>query len=298
MKVFLTGASGFVGRAVLKQLIEAGHHVTALVRHRTRGLPSGCQCVPGDLLEAGSVRVGRVDAVIHLVGIIAEVGRNTFDAVHRVATANVVTAAREAGVRRVIHMSALGTRPDAVSRYHQSKWAGEEIVRNSGLDFTIFRPSIIYGVGDQFVNQFERMSRLSPVLPVMGGGWGTFQPIPVESVARAFVMALEQPHSVGRTIDLVGSEVLTLAQILDAIMEVKGRRRLKVRVPTPAARLMAGGCELLFSRFLGRTPPLNRDQVVMLDERNIGDSVPARSLFGLEPVLFKDGLRSMFAASA
>ena len=101
-----------------------------------------------------------MEAVVHLVGIISEVGQNTFENVHPRGTENIVAAARAADVTRFIHMSALGTRPNAASRYHQSKWAAEEIVRRSGLAWTIFRPSIIYGPGDGFVNLFARMSRL------------------------------------------------------------------------------------------------------------------------------------------
>src|SRR5207237_1119041 len=107
-------------------------------------------------------------AVIHLVGIISKVGRNTFENVHTQGTQNIVTSAREAGIKRFVHMSALGSRANAVSRYHQSKWAAEEAVRRSGLDYTIFRPSIIYGPKDHFVNLFDKMARFSPVLPVMG----------------------------------------------------------------------------------------------------------------------------------
>lgn len=295
MKVFLTGATGFVGQAVLDRLLKAGHEVAVLARWRKAGIPACCECVPGDLLDLASLRLGSPDAVIHLVGIIAELGMNTFDAVHRAGTANLVAAAKSGGVGRFIHMSALGTRPNARSRYHQSKWAGEEIVRRSGLDFTIFRPSIIYGPGDQFVNEFERMSRFSPVLPVIGSGRGTFQPIPVSCVAEAFVKALDEPRSIGRTFDLAGPDLLTLPQILDAILEVKGRKRLKVRIPTPAARWMARAFETVFPVFLHQPPPLNRDQVVMLDERTIGDPGPADALFGLHPGSFKDGLQAMFS---
>ena len=111
-----------------------------------------------------------MDAVIHLVGIISEVGRSTFEDIHISGTRNIVMTAQKAGIKRFVHMSALGARPNSVSRYHQSKWTAEEIVRGSGLDYTLFRPSIIYGPGDHFVNLFARMARFSPVLPVMGQG--------------------------------------------------------------------------------------------------------------------------------
>jgi len=244
----------------------------------------------GNILDASTLQdalVG-VEAVIHLVGIISELGENTFDNVHRRGTDNIVRAAQEAGVRRLVHMSALGTRPDAVARYHQSKWAAEEIVRQSGLDYTVFRPSIIYGPGDGFVNLFARMSRYSPVLPVMGGGQSGFQPIAVEDVATCFVKALNEPRSVGQTYDLCGTEVFTLNEIMDLIMKVTGRRRLKMHFPWWLARGQATFLELVFPLLLRRAPPLNRDQLLMLQEDNVGNPKPAMELFGIGPSSFQE----------
>jgi len=178
MKVFVTGASGFVGEEILQQLHQAGHSIRILARnpHSTQAqnlaAKYGAKLHPGNVLDAPSLKgsLTNIDAVIHLVGIISEIGSNTFENVHIGGTQNVVAAAQSAGVGRFIHMSALGTRPNAAACYHQSKWAAEQIVRNSGLDYTIFRPSIIYGPRDHFVNLFARLSRFSPILPVMGDG--------------------------------------------------------------------------------------------------------------------------------
>ena len=117
-------------------------------------------------------------------------------------------------------MSALGTRPNAASRYHQTKWAAEELVRHSGLDFTIFRPSLIYGPQDQFINLFARIIRLSPVVPLMGNPRARFQPVSVEAVAAAFAGSLGEPKSIGQTYDLCGPEALTLSEIVDQIQAV------------------------------------------------------------------------------
>ena len=231
-----------------------------------------------------------VDAVVHLVGIISEVGENKFENVHTRGTENIVIAARAAGMKRFIHMSALGTRPNAASRYHQSKWAAEEIVRRGGLAWTIFRPSIIYGPGDGFVNLFARMSRFSPVLPVIGSGRSKFQPVPVQDVATCFVRALSEPHSIGQIYGLCGTEVFTLEQILDLILEVTARRRIKLHLPLWLARCQAAFLELVFPRLLGQAPPLNRDQLIMLQEDNVGDPKAAMELFGLKPAPFREGI--------
>src|SRR5579859_5313023 len=200
MKVFVTGASGFVGEEIVRQLHAAGHSIRILARQprspRAQEAASEyrAEIHPGNVLDADSLRGGLKDceAVIHLVGIISEIGRNTFENVHTQGTKNMVAAAREAGVKRFAQMSALGTRPDAVSRYHQSKWVAEEIVRGSGLDWTIFRPSIIYGPKDHFVNLFARLARFSPVLPIIGRGDWKLQPVPVGDVAAAFVKCLTE----------------------------------------------------------------------------------------------------------
>jgi NADH dehydrogenase len=230
------------------------------------------------------------DAVIHLVGIISEAGSLTFENVHTRLTETMVRAAKQAGVRRFVHMSALGTRANAVARYHQTKWAAEEIVRASELDWTIFRPSIIYGPDDGFVNLFARMARISPVVPLVGGGHSKFQPISVENVARCFVAALMEPQAIGRTFDLCGDEVLTLRQIVDAVLAATERRRWKLPQPFGVANFQAAAAEILFAKLLGRPPPLNRDQLLMLREDNVGDGRDANALFGLKHERFAAGI--------
>ena len=298
MKVLVTGATGFVGREIVRQLRVAGHTIRILIRNphspRIRELVSswGAEVHPGNVLEAASLEgaLSGFEAVIHLVGIISEVGECTFENVHTRGTQNMVAAARQARIRRFIHMSALGTRPDAVSRYHQSKWAAEELVRHSGLGFTIFRPSLIYGPEDQFINLFANVIRRSPVVPLMGSPRARFQPVPVEAVAAAFTRSLGEPRSVGQTYDLCGPETLTLSDIVDRIQDVVGKRRLKLRVPLSLARCQAACMEFVFPRLLRKAPPFNRDQLLMLQEDNVGNPQPANELFGLRPVPLQEGI--------
>ena len=305
MRVFLTGGTGFVGREVIRWLRAAGHATRLLARKpdgkKVQEIVSrfGAEVCAGDVLNPGSLETGVTgsDAVIHLVGIISEAGRSTYENVHIQGTENVLAAGHKAGLKRFVHMSALGTRPGAAARYHRSKWDAEEAVRKSGLDYTIFRPSLIYGPEDQFVNLFARLIRWSPVLPVLTTGPARFAPIPVETVAQAFVRALSEPKAIGQTYDLCGSETFTLEEILEQILSVMGRKRLKAYFPLGLARCQAAVFEFVFPHLLGVSPPLNRDQLIMLQEGNVGEPRPAQQLFDLEEVPFQKGIAQYLRAS-
>lgn len=295
MKVLLTGATGFVGAEIAKQLGQAGHPVRRLVRAgrpRRETPASGSEFQPGDVTDAASLKgaCDGIQAVIHLVGIISEVGGQTFEKVHTQGTKNLLAEAQRAGVRRFVQMSALGTRPNAPSRYHQSKWAAEESVRGSGLDYTIFRPSLVYGPRDHFVNLFAKIIRRSPVVPIIGRPTALFQPVSVEAVARAFVRSLTDPRATGQTFDLCGPEKFTMPAMIDQILEVMGRKRLKLQVPRWVARCQAAFLEFVFPLLLRRASPLNRDQLIMLEEDNVGNGERANALFGLNHPEFRKGI--------
>jgi len=196
-RVFVTGGTGFVGRAVVHAVRADTHIVRCLVRRGSERDLDGFESierVEGDVLAPETLEavMAGCDTVIHLVGIIREHPARgiTFERLHVTATRNVLEAAARTGVRRIVHMSALGARAGARSRYHQTKWRAEEAVRASGLQWTIFRPSIIYGRGDGFVTPLAKVVRRAPVVPVIGTGDTRLQPVPVEHVAEAFAQAL------------------------------------------------------------------------------------------------------------
>ena len=298
MKVFLTGATGFVGQEILPRLQQEQHSVRILARkpgsRRVRRLQEKHEAEVhfGDVTEPASLEGALIgmDAILHLVGIISQAGQSTFENVHVRGTQHLVAAAQKAGVRRFIHMSALGTRPNAASRYHQTKWAAEEILRHSGLDYTIFRPSLIFGPKDHFVNLFAAISRFSPIVPIMGSGCSRFQPVAIEAVASAFAGSVTEPRSVNRALDLCGSETLTFNQIVDTILTTLDRRRLKLHLPLGIARMQATLLEWIYPNLMNRAPPLNRDQLIMLEEGNTGAGWEANELFRLPEIRFRNGI--------
>jgi len=289
--IVITGATGFVGEEIVKQVRAAGHPVRAIVRepHRAQWLADryGVELFHGNVLYAPSVEgaMRGANCVIHLVGIIREWKESTFERVHTLATQYVVDEAKKSDVKRFLHMSALGTRASARSRYHQTKWAAEETVRKSRLAWTIFRPSVIYGPNDKSVNTLATVVRRLPFVPVLGSGRTKIQPISVENVAAAFVAATRNDNSVGKTYDLCGPEAFTWNELYDALQKVLGLRKPKLHLPLPVARLPAAVLERLLPN-----PPFTRDQLLMLEEDNAGDPRPAERDFLLKQEGFKDGI--------
>jgi NADH dehydrogenase len=294
-RIFVTGATGFVGRAVVPALRARGYAVRCLVRRGSeldlRGMEA-IERVEGDVLSPDTLERGMAgcDTVVHLVGIIREnqATLTTFERVHAQGTIDVLEAAAATGVRRYLHMSALGTRPGARARYHQSKWAAEEAVRASPIPWTIFRPSIIYGRGDQFINLFAGLVRRYPVVPVLGSGRQRLQPVAVEHVAEGFARAVELGATVKHAYDVGGPDAVSMVRLLDLIGVALGRGRVrKVHVPLGVVRPA--------TRLLHRLPgfPLTPDQLLMLEEDNVGDPTPFYSTFGLTPIPLAVGLHAM-----
>jgi len=298
MRVLITGATGFVGREVTKELVNRGHEVRALVRPRSEKKLKNLQRVQvfsGDCLSPQTLppAMAGCDAVIHLVGIIREFpGRGvTFERVHVQATRNVVDAAKAAGVRRYLHMSALGARPEPADPYQVTNFRADEYVRGSGLVYTIFRPSIIYGPGDQSINLFIRQIQRLSFFPIIGDGRYQLQPVPVGTVARAFALALELPQTENRLYDVGGPDPLTFDEIIDTIAAVLGRRVKKIHQPVWCMNFAAKLC----GRF--RWFPLTPGQLRMLLEGSTCDPTAFYQDFGLRPISFQEGLSSYVGGS-
>ena len=292
MLVFLTGATGFVGGHLLTRLLAEGHTVRALVRDPQKSkLPASnqLQVIRGDVAEGTGFDEGlqSCDAVIHLVGIIVETRKATFDRVHHVGTRNVVEAAKRNKISRFIQMSAIGARADGVSEYQTTKWKGEEAVRQSGVPYCILRPSLIFGPGSGFVGQMLDTMRKAPFFrPVPGNGKPRFRPVYVEDVAACFAGALTNAAVTGKTIELGGNDELSLDEVLAEIAGCTGIRKPAVHVPMP---LMFAGAAL--AQTVLPRPPVTTGQLRMLQEGSTCDITPMTQLFGLKPLGFREGLR-------
>jgi uncharacterized protein YbjT (DUF2867 family) len=271
-RVTVLGASGFIGRYVVKRLARRGAVVAAVSRHATS---AGFLRPMGDVgqvvqLDAGITDEARLaaavagsDAVVCAIGILYERGRQRFDAVHHRGPALLARLAAAAGAKRFVHISAIGADPASPAAYARSKAAGEAAVRAAFPAATILRPSIVFGPEDDFFNRFATMARYSPVLPLIGGGRTRFQPVYVGDVADAVVAALEQPAAPGQTYELGGPEVLSFKELMELTLRETQRRCRLVNLPFGLATL-----EAAFLEWLPR-PPLTRDQVRMLRRDNV-----------------------------
>ncbi|MBI2872985.1 MAG: complex I NDUFA9 subunit family protein [Chloroflexi bacterium] len=283
--VLVTGATGFVGRQVVRVLRAHGRPVRALVHTSVRAsvlAQTGATSAPGSVLDLPSLRAAArgAEAVVHLVAIIRERPRRglTFQAVNYQGTRNVVQAARESGVRRLVHMSALGAQDNLRYPYLRSKWQGERAVMEGGIPYTILRPSILFGEGDEFLNSLAAVARALPVVPVIGSGRTRFQPISVEDVAECVARALDSPALEGQIVEFGGPHHLTYDDLMDIVVRTLRVRRAKLHVPVGAMRPAIAVMSALLPR-----PPITGHELDMVAVDNVAELDSTRRHFDLEP---------------
>ncbi|HVM44896.1 MAG TPA: complex I NDUFA9 subunit family protein [Candidatus Thermoplasmatota archaeon] len=292
MRVGVTGGTGYLGPAVVEEMLREGHEVVAL-EHRQK-VPVGAHPrltrVQGDVRDVTSLRgaFAGCDAVAHLVGIIREDRKKgkTFQRVHVEGTRNVVEAARAEGVRRFLLMSANGVESGLDTPYFRTKLEMERLVKDAGFDATIFRPSYIASAEEGgFDRQFADIVDTFPVLPSFAGGKFLIQPIARRNVAQAFARALSTPASVGKTYVLAGPERMTWNDYLRRLARVRGRKRVLAYAP--------GGVMVLTARALGPLFPADADALRMLMIGNVGDNAEAVQDLGLELERWEDAVSGL-----
>lgn len=293
MKIFLTGSTGFVGEKILQDLLRNNYQIRCLIRqgseHKIAAYrDKGIDIVYGDITDAHSLegKLKGCDAAINLVGIIREFPHKgiTFEKLHYEGTSNIVRAARSQGVGRLIQMSSLGARPHGKTQYQQTKFRAEESVRGSGLDYTIFRPSVIFGPDDKFVNLFANMLKTIQFVPVVGNGRYKIQPVALENVSTGFVKSIGQKNAIGKTFEVGGPEKLDFNTIIDNIGEVLCLPPYKIHIPAFIMSLMAELFDWIPSF------PITTEQIAMLLESNVCDERPFFEQFGIKPIHFKEGI--------
>ncbi|MCC0006345.1 MAG: complex I NDUFA9 subunit family protein [Methylobacteriaceae bacterium] len=293
--VTVFGGSGFVGRHVVRELANRGWRVRVACRRpdlafflQPLGRVGQVTAVQANLRYPDSVAAALrgADAVVNLVGVLAEGGRQTFEAVHGFGAAAVGKAAGAAGIRNVVHLSAIGADAESPAAYARTKARGEAAIREAAPDTVIFRPSVIFGPEDGFFNRFAAMARFMPVLPLVGAET-KLQPVFVGDVATAIADAVEGKAKAGTTYELGGPEVATLKDLVAYTCDQTGRKRLLAPLPHGAGRAMALVTEILAKASLGLFPAMlttTRDQVEMLGADNVvSDAAKAegRTLEGL-----------------
>lgn len=270
--ITLFGGSGFLGRHLVRRLAAAGHVLRVAVRHPEdakflKPLGDVGQITPmaADLTRPESLAAPLQGATqcINLVGLLHEKGRQTFAAVHVEGARQIALAAKAAGLKDVVQISALGAAPESDADYARSKFAGERAVRDAFPDAIVLRPSLVIGPEDAFFNRFAAIARLAPVLPLIDGGRTLFQPTYVGDVAEAVQRALADPAQRGRTFELAGPRTYSFRQLLELMLKEIGRRRLLLPVPGPVAAMQA----ILLERL--PKPPLTRDQIRLLRRDNV-----------------------------
>ena len=273
--VTVFGGSGFVGSQVVRALARMGLRVRVAVRRphlagdlRVCGDVGQIEIVQANLRNAASVKraVEGADAVVNLVGLLYEHGRQQFQTLHAMGAKTVAEAARAAGARRLVQMSALGADEGSEAKYARTKAMGEAAARQAFPGAVIIRPSIVFGPEDDFFNRFATMATLAPALPLVGGGKTRFQPVFVGDVAQAVARAATDDAFAGKTYELGGPAVYTFRELLEMIRQITGRKPVLLPLPFGVAGLIGAAGDLVAGLI---PPPLTSDQVRLLKADNV-----------------------------
>lgn len=283
MQVLVTGATGFLGRRVVPELQEHRHRVRCLVHTPGRErvfAPRSVDIHYGNVRDPDTLAAAMfdVEVVVHLVSIIRQGKGSSYDQVNRQGVANVVAAATGSGVKHFVLISALGAAEDRSYPYLYSKWQGEQEVVNSGLPYTIIQPSIMFGAGDEFLNNVASLVRVCPIVPVVGSGRNRLQPIAVEDMARCIALAVDREDLKGKTIEVGGPKQVSYNEIVTTVTRALGKQRLRFHVPVWLMYVLTAAVQRILPR-----APVTTDQLRMLAIRNVAEPDVVEKTFGFTP---------------
>jgi uncharacterized protein YbjT (DUF2867 family) len=289
--ILITGATGYIGRHLAARLVQNGEHPRCLVRDTKRAaaiLPADqVKFTQGDTTQAATLAAALqgVDTVVHAAFITADHKQshgNHYYETNVQGTANLIKAAQAAGVKRIIEMSGLGTRPDKPGTYMQGRYEAERMLKESGLDWTIIQPSVLFGKDAPFIKGLTDLIRTSPIVPLIGGGKIQFQPIYVEDVVTVVLKVLQEPERTNhKTITIGGPEYYTFTQIIDALLRTMHKNRIKAPAPNALIGMGAALMEAVLPR-----PPLTKAAMTLFTFDNITDLNAVERDFGFTPIAF------------
>lgn len=270
--IIVTGGSGYVGSYIVKQLVDAEKPVRVMVRNRKRAESEGrltrlpVEWVEGDVNNPGSLDKAFEggSAIVHTVAIAIEKGGSSYEEVNAEGTKNVIEAARRSGIKRLINLSQLGADSELPYRFLASKGKAQEYVANSGLEWTAFRPSVIWGPEDEFANTFARLIPITPIIFPIVDKDAKFEPVWVNDVATCVVKSIDDPSTIGKEYEIGGPEVLTLEEIERRTMEAVGSSRIFIPFPKPLLKLIVSLMEGLLP-----SPPVTRSLLELLAVNNV-----------------------------
>ncbi len=287
--ILITGATGYIGRHLVSRLVAQGERPRCLVRNIKRAssiLPAGTlEFVQGDTTSPASLEtpVQGVDTIVHTAFITADLKQsagNRYQETNVQGTANLVEAAKKAGVKRIIVISGLGTKPDKPGSYMQGRYLAEKMVKESGLDWTIVQPSVLFGKDAPFIKGLTDLIRTAPVVPLIGGGKIMFQPIYVEDVVTVIIKVLQEPERTkNKTYTIGGPAYYSFTQIIDALLQAMHKKRIRVPAPTPLVGIGAAVMEAVLPK-----PPLTKAAMTLFTFDNTTDLHSVERDFGFTPM--------------
>ncbi|MCE5194180.1 MAG: NAD(P)H-binding protein [Nitrospiraceae bacterium] len=292
MNIFIAGGTGFVGGHLIDALIELNHKLRCLVRSekaQNSFKQKGIEVVVGDITMPETIRnaLNGIDLVIHLVGIIHETDSSTFRKIHVYGTENLISESKNSGVKHFFYQSAIGADIDSWSGYLRTKAETEEIVKASGIRFTILRPSILIGPWDGFTRKIINIIKKSPIIPIPGSGKSKFQPLYINDWVKCALKIIDSPEAYSGTFEIGGPQHLTYDEILNNLLIALNVKKPVFHVPMGLMKLGAFFAEKILS-----VPPVTIEQLGLLEKDNLCPIDSVEKSFGFKPLKYEDALKT------